>query len=110
VRRLVVLLVLAACTSQPEPPPLRTAAQDAAQACVRLRLVEQGVRANAAADDVRTDLAEARRLAGTAAVRDQRWVALSGGIAALDEAVARDDAVAAATGLAVALQECRTAG
>ncbi|MCA1712477.1 MAG: hypothetical protein LC789_12905 [Actinobacteria bacterium] len=109
-RRLLVLLVLTACTSHPDPPALGTAAQDAARACVRLRLVAQGVQANAAAADVRADLAEARRLAGSAAVRDQRWVALSGGIAALDEAVARDDGAAAATGLRVALAECRAAG
>jgi hypothetical protein len=81
-------------------------AESATAACTRLRLVEQGIRANSATATVRANLAEARDLATRAARQDARWVALSGGIAALDEALRRDDPAAAEIGLRVAREAC----
>lgn len=87
-------------------PEARTADDLAGLACVRLRLAAQGVRAGGAAETVRRELAAARVLAAEAVRRDGRFAALSGGVAALDEAVRRDDAAAAAAGLRVALAAC----
>lgn len=87
-------------------PGATTAKDFAAAACLRLRFVEQGVRANSSADAVRRSLAEARVLAAEASVRDQVWVPLSGGVAALDEAVRRDDPEAAGIGLRSARAAC----
>lgn len=91
----------------PSGRPVMTAQEYAGAACVRLRLVEQGVAANSAAATVRANLAEARSLAAEASRLDAAWVALSGGLAALDEAVSRNDGTAAATGLRVAREACR---
>jgi hypothetical protein len=83
-------------------------AEDFAQAaCVRLRLVEQGIAAESAASTVRRELASARVLAAEALQRDGRWAALSGSVAALDEAVRRDDGATAVQALRVAQQECK---
>ncbi len=79
-------------------------------ACVQLRLAAQGIQASSAAADVRTQLAAARALAAAAVRADGRWAALSGGVAALDEAVRRDEGPAAAAGLRVALLECDALG
>ena len=108
-------LGLAGCSSSAdvEAPPLaslapdaRTGADYAEAACVRLRLVAQGVAADSAATVVRQELAAARVLAAAALRRDGQWAGLSGGIAALDEAVAADDGAAAGPALQVALREC----
>lgn len=112
---LLALLLVTGCSSSgaaPMPPlaslaPDATTADDYAQAaCVRLRLVSQGVAADSAASVVRTELAAARVLAAAALRRDGRWAGLSGGLAALDQAVAADDAAAAGSALQVALAEC----
>lgn len=87
-------------------PDARTADDLARLACVRLRLAAQGIRAGSAAETVRRELAAARVLAAEAVRRDGRFAALSGGVAALDEAVRRDDGAAAAAGLRVALADC----
>lgn len=120
------LLVVAALLAtgvlllRPEPPPPRVSAPPLASlapdagsaddlaraACVQLRLAAQGIQAGSAAQDVRGQLAAARALAAQAVREDGRWAALSGGVAALDEAVRRDEGAAAAAGLRVALQEC----
>ena len=73
---------------------------------LRLRLVAQGVAANSSAAVVRRELAAARVLAAAALRRDGRWAGLSGGVAALDEAVEADDGAVAGPALAVALREC----
>ena len=87
--------------------PTATTAEDFATAsCVRLRLVQQGIVADSAAEVVRRELAAARVLAAEALRRDGRWAALSGGVAALDEAVRRDEGEVAADALRVALAEC----
>jgi hypothetical protein len=123
VRRLLVVLALLAgvvavgvlatrggdreLPSAAELAPGATSAKDfAAASCLRLRFVEQGVRANSSADAVRRSLAEARVLAAEASVRDPLWVPLSGGVAALDEAVRRDDPRAADIGLQSARAAC----
>lgn len=111
----VLLLALVGCSSSGDvvAPPLSslapaatTAADYAEAACVRLRLVSQGVAADSAASVVRGELAAARVLAAAALRRDGRWAGLSGGIAALDEAVSADDGAAAGPALQVALAEC----
>ena len=122
-RTVLVLLALAAaaCTRSALPPAVSAApvtvlapgatsgADLAAAACVRLRLARQGVVANASAQSVQQELAEARELATEAARRDPTYVALSGGVAALDEAVRRDAGADAALGLRVALANCHPA-
>lgn len=120
-RRLLVALVLVAAVvavvvvrDTPADPPgaaalapgARTPRDFAVAACVRLRLVEQGVQANSAAADVTRSLAEARVLAAEAARRDPIWLGLSGGVAALDEAVRADDGTAASIGLRAARAMC----
>ena len=87
-------------------PSARTARDFAVAACVRVRLVEQGVQANSAAADVTRSLREARVLAAEAARRDPVWIGLSGGVAALDEAVRADDGTAASIGLRAARAMC----
>ena len=87
-------------------PDARTPDDFARAACVQVRLAAQGVTAGSAAQGVRSQLAAARALAAEAVRGDGRWTALSGGVAALDEAVRRDDGEAAAVGLRVALEEC----
>ena len=118
---LVVALVVAGVLLLREsPPPSRVAVAPAASlapgassgedfaraSCVQLRLAAQGILAGGGARDVRTQLASARSLAASAVQEDGRWAPPSGGVAALDEAVRRDDGGAAAAGLRVALQEC----
>ncbi len=87
-------------------PAARTPVDFARASCVRLRLAAQGVQADSSAEVVRVELAAARVLAAAALSGDGRWAALSGGVAALDEAVTRDDATAAALGLQSALAAC----
>lgn len=93
-----------------DPPPLPSrdlpASRLAAESCVRLRLVQQGIVAGSAADTVRTELADARTLAAEAAGKDSAYVALSGGAAALDEALKRDDPGAAAIAVRVVRASC----
>lgn len=86
--------------------PSGSADELAAEACARLRLVEQGVRADASGETVLLELARARAAAQAASERDPRWVALAGGVAALDEAVRADDPGATSVGLRVARAEC----
>lgn len=90
-------------------PDARSADELARAACVRLRLAAQGIRAGAAADAVRRELAGARALSAAALRGDARYAPLSGGIAALDEAVRRNDPVAATEGLRTALASCDAA-
>ncbi|HUR50403.1 MAG TPA: hypothetical protein VMY88_12865 [Acidimicrobiales bacterium] len=87
-------------------PRARTADDFAQLACVHVRLAGQAVQADAPAATVRSELAAARTLAAEALLRDGRFSSLSGGIAALDDAVRMDDARAARVGLQVSLQEC----
>lgn len=87
-------------------PPGATAGELARLACARLSLAAQGIRAQAAAEPVRRELADARVLAAQAVRQDGRFAALSGGLAALDDAVTRDDGRAAGLALRVALAEC----
>ena len=93
-------------SAQALAPSARSARDFAVAACVRVRLAEQGVLANARADTVQQSLAEARTLAGEAARRDPVWLGLSGGVAALDEAVRRNDGTAAGIGLRSARAAC----
>lgn len=110
----VALLLVAGCSAdRVSAPPLASLAPDATTAadyaeaaCVRLRLVAQGVAADSSASVVRQELAAARVLAAAALRRDGRWAGLSGGIAALDEAVSADDGAVAVPALQVALAEC----
>lgn len=90
-------------------PEARTPEEFARAACVRLRLVAQGIRADSSAETVRTELAAARALAAEAVRGDGRYAGLSGGVAALDEAVRRDRPDAAGVGLRIALAECGSA-
>jgi hypothetical protein len=87
-------------------PGARTGQDLARAACVQLRLAGQGIRAGAAAQQVREQLAAARALAAQALQEDAGYAALSGGLAALDEAVRRDEPAAAVSGLRVALASC----
>lgn len=94
----------------PPAASLAPAAQDpqdfAEAACVRLRLAVQGISAGSAAETVRAELAAARVLAAEALRGDGAYADLSGGLAALDEAVRVDDPDAAATGVRVAQAAC----
>ena len=108
-----VLLVVGCSSDRVSAPPLASLAPGASSAedfadaaCVRLRLVAQGVAADSAASVVRQELAAARVLAAAALRRDGRWAGLSGGVAALDEAVSADDGAVAGPALQVALREC----
>lgn len=87
-------------------PAARTPEDFARAACVRLRLAVQGISADASAETVRRELASARVLAAEAVRRDGSYAPLSGGIAALDEAVRTDDPDAAAAGVRVARSAC----
>lgn len=87
-------------------PNARTPVELAEAACVRVDLATQAIQANAAADTVRKELAAARLLAAEAMKGDARFVALSGGVSALDEAVRRDEPEAAALGFRVAAERC----
>lgn len=87
-------------------PAASTPDELARASCVQLRLATQGIQAGSAAEGVRTQLAAARVLAAEAVRGDGRWAALSGGVAALDEAVRRDEGSTAVAGLRVALQQC----
>lgn len=90
-------------------PGARDAPEFAEAACVRVDLATQGIRADASAATVRAELAAARRLASAALRIDPRFTALSGGIAALDEAVRRDEPRDAEVALQVTLKECEAA-
>ena len=115
---LVVGLLVAVLRESPAPArvagpalaslaPAGADADDLARAaCVRLRLAAQAIRADSPAERVRTELAAARVLAAEAVREDGTFAPLSGGVAALDEAVRRDDGAAAAVGLRVALDQC----
>jgi hypothetical protein len=87
-------------------PGARTPEELARAACVQLRLAAQGLQADSSAPDVRSELAAARVLAAEALRGDARFTQLSGGAAALDEAVRADDPGAAAVGVRVALDAC----
>ena len=97
----------------PAPPvaslaPGAESAEDFARAaCVRLSLAAQGISADSSAETVRRELAAARVLAAEALRRDGSYAPLSGGIAALDEALQRDDGAAAGQAVSVALDACR---
>lgn len=91
-------------------PQARTGEDFARLSCVHLRLANQAVESDGPADVVRKELASARALAAEALDRDPAFSALSGGIAALDEAVRRDDGAAAAVGLRVARRQCEALG
>jgi len=120
----VGLLVAGIAALRPESAPARVIAPPVASlapgastsedlaraACVQLRLAAQGIQAGSAAQDVRAQLSSARALAAQAVRGEGRWAALSGGLAALDEAVRRDEPVAAASGLRVALAACEGLG
>ena len=99
-----------------EAPPARELAPEARDAhdfadaaCVRLDLATQAIRVNGPAETVRKELAAARQLAAAALQRDARFTALSGGIAALAEALRRDEPSAAEVALKVSLKECEAA-
>ena len=117
----LVLLVAAAGTlvvlsRHSDPPPVRSVAslapgavsgeELAAAACIRLRLAQQGILANSSADTVRGELAEARVLAAAAVTKDSAFTALSGGAAALDEALRRDAPGAASLAVRVVRASC----
>ena len=110
----VLLRGEAAPTRVPAPalaslaPPDARADDLARGACVRVRLAAQAIRADSPAERVRTELAAARVLAAEAVRQDGAYAALSGGVAALDEAVRRDEPAAAAVGLQVVLDQCAT--
>lgn len=87
-------------------PGAESADDFARAACVRLSLAVQGITADSPAETVRRELAAARLLAAEALRRDGEYAELSGGVAALDDAVRRDDATAAATAVRVARQAC----
>lgn len=87
-------------------PQARTADDFARAACVRLSLAVQGIAADSAAETVRRELAAARVLAAEALRRDGTYAELSGGVAALEDAIRRDDATAAGTAVRVARQAC----
>ena len=87
-------------------PSAVSGADFAAVACADVRLVQQGITAQATADSVRRDLAGARVVAAEAARRDPRYQSLSGGVAALDEALRVDDGPAARLGMQVARANC----
>jgi hypothetical protein len=119
VRRLLALGVLLAAGCQSHAavpvPPAASLAPDAVSgedfaraACVQLRLAEQGITADSPAATVRRELAEARELAGAAAARDPAYSALSGGAAALDDAVLRDDPSAADVAVRVVRANCKS--
>lgn len=98
-------------------PPVASLAPDAQAprdfaraACTRLSLAVQGISAGASAETVRTELAAARALAAEALRGDGSYAPLSGGLAAVDEAVRTDDAAAASTGVRVARQACGDVG
>lgn len=87
-------------------PRAFTAEQLAAAACVHLRLAQQGVLADSAADTVRVELTRARVLARAAVGKDARFAALSGAAAALDEALRADDPATAAVAVRVVRASC----
>ena len=87
-------------------PGARTPADFARLSCVHVRLAGQAIQANAPAKTVREELASARALAAEALRRDGRYAQLSGGVAALDEAVRNDNGAAASTGLTVTMNTC----
>lgn len=87
--------------------PGASGADDFARAaCVRVQLATQGIAADSSAETVRGELSAARMLAAEALRRDSAFAALSGGVAALDEAVRRDDPAAAATAVRVTRDAC----
>lgn len=90
-------------------PRARTPEDLARAACVRLELATQAVQADGPAATVRQELAAARVLAAEAMRRDASFAELSGGIAALDEAVRRDEPEAAGLGLRIAAEQCGSA-
>jgi len=113
VAAVMVLLPRPETPSRVSSPPVASLAPDAhtpedfaRAACVRLRLGAQGIRADSSAETVRTELAAARALAAEAVRGDGRYAGLSGGVAALDEAVRRDQPDSAGVGLRIALAEC----
>lgn len=119
-RRLLALgvLVAAGCQSHSavQVPPAASLASAtvsgdelARAACVQLRAVQQGVAADSSSSTVRRELAEARQLAGAAAERNPAYSALSGGAAALDDAVTRDDPAAADVAIRVVQANCKGA-
>ena len=87
-------------------PDARSATDFALLSCVHIRLANQAVQADAPSTTARRELAAGRVLAAEALRRDSRFAGLSGGIAALDEAVRTDDARGAAVGLRVTSREC----
>jgi len=87
-------------------PSARTATDFALLSCVHVRLANQAVLADSPSATARRELAAGRVLAAEALRRDARFAGLSGGVAALDEAVRNDDPRAAAVGLRVTSREC----
>lgn len=110
----VALLALAGTLltqqSRPEVPRDPAAALAAARfACAQVPHFEELVDANASADRVREVLGLAVQGAKDAADRDQRWVALLGGLQSLQVALERDDPRAARVGIDVVRTECGAA-
>ena len=115
---LLGVVLLTGCATQQEHLPIAvpaaavlapsavSGADFAAAACTGVRLVQQGITAGAAADSVRRDLAGARVVAAEAARRDPRYQSLSGGVAALDEALRVDDGPTARLAMLVARANC----
>ncbi|GAC1442900.1 MAG: hypothetical protein NVSMB55_14920 [Mycobacteriales bacterium] len=87
-------------------PGAFTAEQLAQAACVHLRLAQQAVVADSAADTVLVELQRARVLAAAAVDRDSRFSALSGAAAALDAALRADDPGAAGLAVRVVRASC----
>ena len=108
----VRLLMRDTAPARVSAPPVASLAPDAdtpvdlaRAACVRVDLAAQAVRADNPAESVRRELAAARVLAAEAFRQEPGFAALSGAVAALDEAVRRD-APEAGPALRVARTEC----
>ncbi|MEO6204215.1 MAG: hypothetical protein ABIO67_02360 [Mycobacteriales bacterium] len=96
--------------SRPEVPRDPAVALVAAKvACAQVARFEALVDANASADRVREVLGMAVQGAREAADRDQRWVALLGGLQSLQVALDKDDPRAARVGIDVVRAECSAA-
>lgn len=80
--------------------------REAAAACRELVRFSELAHANGSSDDVRDALDAADGRARRALGRDPAWVRLSSGVMALEQALRRDDPVAARTGIDIARDEC----
>lgn len=86
-----------------QPPSAESSARTA---CETMDEFEKHVRENSRVSVIRADLNRAKKASGQAVARSSRWVALDGGVRAVEIGILNDDAAATSSGIRVVRAEC----